>query len=131
MAPFVELYTSIIDSISGLGVSTYTPSQEIPKKLPTCRVSILSGDPNEYVKNDRRYSYSFQIDAITPENGLEEGLVLAYKIMQALRKISVDGFSVQMNGEPSLSSMVDSSTNRILNRQIIRVNYNIIEDTIS
>lgn len=131
MAPFVELYTSIIDSISDLGVSTYTPSQEIPKNLPTCRVSILSGDPNEYAKSARRYSYSFQIDAITPENGLEEGLVLAYKIMQALRKISVDGFSVQMNGEPSLSSMVDSSTNRILNRQIIRVNYNIIEDTIS
>lgn len=129
MVPFVELYKSILSGINRLGVVTYTPSQEIPKKLPVCRVSILNGDPNEYAKNVRRYNYSIQIDVVTSENALEQGLVIAYKIMRLLSKVALDGFSVQLNGEPSLSSMVDTSTNRVLNRQIIRVNYNMIEDT--
>lgn len=129
MVPFVELYKSILNGINKLGVTTYTPSQEIPKKLPVCRVSILNGDPNEYVKNARQYSYSIQIDVVTSENALEQGLVIAYKVVRLLSKVALDGFSVQLNGEPSFSSMVDTSTNRVLNRQIIRVNYNIIEDT--
>lgn len=129
MVPFVELYKSILSGINRLGVATYTPSQEIPKKLPVCRVSILNGDPNEYAKNVRRYSYSIQIDVVTYEDALEQGLVIAYKIMRLLSKVTLGGFSVQLNGEPTLSSMVDTSTNRVLNRQIIRVNYNMIEDT--
>lgn len=129
MPPFFELYKAILKSINDLEMPTYSPSQEIPKKLPVCRVSLLNGDPNALAKNIRQYSYSFQIDVVTAQNGLEQGLVLAYKIMQLLREISLDGFSVQMNGDPSLSSMVDTSTNKALNRQIIRVNYNIIEDT--
>ena len=66
---------------------------------------------------------------MTDQGGLEQGLTIAYMIMRELRKVSVDGFLTQINGEPSLNSMVDSSTNRILNRQTIRVNYDIIEDT--
>ena len=129
MAPFFELYKAILNQINDLKIPTYTPSQEVPKKLPICRVSILNGDANELVKNMRRYSYSFQLDVVTARNGLEQGLVLAYKIMQVLRQITLTSFSVELNGEPSLSSMVDTSTDRVLNRQIIRVNYNIIEDT--
>ena len=54
MAPFFELYKAILNQINDLKIPTYTPSQEVPKKLPICRVSILNGDANELVKNMRR-----------------------------------------------------------------------------
>lgn len=130
MPPSVALYSAIVKAINGLGVDTYSASQDIEKKaLPICRVQLLSSNSTGQFLNARQYEHSFQIDVVTDQGGLEQGLTIAYMIMRELRKISVDGFLTQINGEPSLNSMVDSSTNRILNRQTIRVNYDIIEDT--
>jgi hypothetical protein len=130
MPPSVALYSAIVKAINGLGVDTYSASQDIEKKaLPICRVQLLSSNSTGQFLNARQYEHSFQLDVVTDQGGLEQGLTIAYTIMRELRKISVDGFLTQINGEPSLNSMVDSSTNRILNRQTIRVNYDIIEDT--
>lgn len=130
MPPSVALYSAIVKAINGLGVDTYSASQDIEKKaLPICRVQLLSSNSTGRFFNARQYEHSFQLDVVTDQGGLEQGLTIAYMIMRELRKISVDGFLTQINGEPSLNSMVDSSTNRILNRQTIRVNYDIIEDT--
>lgn len=130
MPPSVALYSAIVKAINGLGVDTYSVSQDIEKKsLPICRVQLLSSNSTGQFLNARQYEHSFQLDVVTDQGGLEQGLTIAYMIMRELRKISVDGFLTQINGEPSLNSMVDSSTNRILNRQAIRVNYDIIEDT--
>lgn len=130
MPPSVALYSAIVKAINGLGVDTYSASQDIEKKaLPICRVQLLSSNSTGQFLNARQYEHSFQLDVVTDQGGLEQGLTIAYMIMRELRKISVDGFLTQINGEPSLNSMVDSSTNRILNRQTIRVNYDIIEDT--
>ncbi|VTX54574.1 hypothetical protein [Limosilactobacillus oris] len=130
MPPSVALYSAIVKAINGLGVDTYSVSQDIEKKsLPICRVQLLSSNSTGQFLNARQYEHSFQLDVVTDQGGLEQGLTIAYMIMRELRKISVDGFLTQINGEPSLNSMVDSSTNRILNRQTIRVNYDIIEDT--
>ena len=121
--PSVALYYAIVEAINKAGVTTYSASQDVEDmELPICRVQLLT-------VNARQYKHTFQIDVITAQDGLEEGLTLAYKIMRKLHQIGLGGFLVQMNGEPSLTSMVDSSTNRILNRQIIRVNYDIIEDS--
>lgn len=130
MPPSVALYSAIVKAINNLGVDTYSVSQDIEKKsLPICRVQLLSSNSTGQFLNARQYEHSFQLDVVTDQGGLEQGLTIAYMIMRELRKISVDGFLTQINGEPSLNSMVDSSTNRILNRQTIRVNYDIIEDT--
>ena len=130
MPPSVALYSAIVKAINNLGVDTYSVSQDIEKKsLPICRVQLLSSNSTGQFLNARQYEHSFQLDVVTDQGGLEQGLTIAYMIMRGLRKISVDGFLTQINGEPSLNSMVDSSTNRILNRQTIRVNYDIIEDT--
>lgn len=130
MPPSVALYYAIVKAINRLGVDTYSASQDIEKEtLPICRVQLLNSSSTGQFANARQYEHSFQLDVVTAQDGLEQGLTLAYMIMRELRQLSVDGFLAQMNGEPSLSSMVDSSTNRILNRQIIRVNYDIIEDT--
>ena len=130
MPPSVALYSAIVKAINGLGVDTYSVSQDIEKKsLPICRVQLLSSNSTGQFLNARQYEHSFQLDVVTDQGGLEQGLKIAYMVMRELRKISVDGFLTQINGEPSLNSMVDSSTNRILNRQTIRVNYDIIEDT--
>lgn len=130
MPPSVALYYAIVKAINDLEFDTYSASQDIEKKaLPICRVQLLSSTSTDQFANARQYEYSFQLDVITDQDGLEQGLTIAYMIMRELRKISVDGFLTQINGEPSLNSMVDSSTNRILNRQTIRVNYDIIEDT--
>lgn len=128
--PSVALYYAIVEAINKAGVTTYSASQDVEDmKLPICRVQLLTSNSTNQFVNARQYEHTFQLDVITAQDGLEEGLTIAYKIMHKLRQIGVEGFLVDMNGEPSLTSMVDSSTNRILNRQIIRVNYDIIEDT--
>lgn len=128
--PSVALYYAIVEAINKAGVTTYSASQDIEDmELPICRVQLLTSNSTNQFVNARQYEHTFQLDVITAQDGLEEGLTFAYKIMHKLRQIRLDGFLVDMNGEPSLTSMVDSSTNRILNRQIIRVNYDIIEDT--
>ena len=127
--PSVALYYAIVEAINKAGVTTYSVSQDVENmELPICRVQLLTSNSTNQFVNARQYEHTFQLDVITAQDGLEEGLTLAYKIMYKLRQIGVEGFLVDMNGEPSLTSMVDSSTNRILNRQIIRVNYDIIED---
>lgn len=130
-APFVEIYEALIKGINALGVDTFSAAQDVPKKLPVCRVQLLSGaDTNEF-SNAREYAYPFQIDVVTAQNGLAQGLQLAYQVMDLCRKISVPDYALQFadTGKPSLSSMVDTSTNRVLNRQIIRVSYQTIEAT--
>ena len=130
MPPSVALYYAIVEAINKAGVTTYSSSQDVENmELPICRVQLLTSNSTNQFVNARQYEHTFQLDVITAQDGLEEGLTLAYKIMHKLRQIGVEGFLVDMNGEPNLTSMVDSSTNRILNRQIIRVNYDIIEDT--
>lgn len=130
MPPSVALYSAIVKAINSIGVDTYSASQDIEDmSLPICRVQLLTSSSTNQFSNARQYEHEFQLDVVTAQDGLEEGLTLAYKIMHKLRQIGVEGFLVDMNGEPSLTSMVDSSTNRILNRQIIRVNYDIIDDT--
>lgn len=130
MPPSVALYSAIVKAINSIGVDTYSASQDIEDmSLPICRVQLLTSSSTNQFSNARQYENTFQLDVVTAQDGLEQGLIIAYMIMRQLRQITVEGYLAQINGEPSMSSMVDSSTNRILNRQIIRVNYDIIEDT--
>lgn len=130
MPPSVALYSAIVNAINQTGVDTYSASQDIEKmSLPVCRVQLLTSNSTNQFTDARQYEYTFQLDVVTAQNGLEQGLTIAYLIMQKLRAIKPEGFAVQVNDEPSLASMVDTSTNRVLNRQVIRVNYGIIEDT--
>lgn len=128
-APFTLLYGAIAAKVNDLGVPTFSASQDAPGKLPMVRVQLLNGDATGRFKNAHEYQYAFQIDVITAQDGLEQGLDLAYKIRQQLPQVVVDGYSVSEIGFPSITSMIDSSTNRILNRQILRVNYTMIEQT--
>ena len=130
MPPSVALYSAIVKAINSIGVDTYSASQDIEDmSLPICRVQLLTSSSTNQFSNARQQEHTFQLDVVTAQDGLEQGLIIAYMIMRQLRQITVEGYLAQINGEPSMSSMVDSSTNRILNRQIIRVNYDIIEDT--
>lgn len=126
--PFVEIYEALIKAINGLGITTRSASQEVPRQLPIARVQLLNGDSTNAFQNTRQYSYPFQIDVVTDQNRLKQGLELAYQVMGATRKLTVPDWIVGAE-EPSLSSMVDTSTNRVLNRQIIRVTYTVIENT--
>ncbi len=126
--PFVSIYIWLVENINKLGIGTFSASQDVPKKLPVCRVQVISSASTNTFNNARQYSYTFQIDVVDAQNELERSLVNAYKIMQLCREVSIEGYAVG-HDEPSLSSMVDNSTNQILNRQIIRINYNAIETT--
>lgn len=126
--PFVAIYLRLVESINELGIVTFSASQDVRKKMPICRVQLLSNNSTNQFSNARQYTYTFQIDVVDDQNNLQRSLTNAYNIMQLCRKVSVEGYAVG-HGEPSLTSMVDSSTNQILNRQIIRINYNAIETT--
>lgn len=128
MAPFVEIYEALITGINQLGIDTFSASQDVPHELPVARVQLLNGDSTNAYQNAREYNYPFQIDVVTGQNELAKGLDLAYKVMQLCRTVRIDDYVIR-SSEPSLSSMVDTSTNRVLNRQIIRVSYTVIEDT--
>lgn len=128
MAPFAEIYEALITGIDKLGIDTFSASQDVPRKLPVARIQLLTGDSTNAYQNAREYSYPFQIDVVTGQNELANGLQLAYEVMQLCRVLRIDGYAIGAS-EPSLSSMVDTSTNRVLNRQIIRVSYRVIEDT--
>lgn len=125
--PFVEIYVELIKHIEKLGVPAYSASQDIPKKLPVARVQLLNANGNQIGANVRNYQYPFQIDIVTDKNQLTQGLTLAYQVMEICRQISVTDYAVGLSEEPMLSSMVDTSTNRVLNRQIIRPTFNAIE----
>lgn len=127
--PFVAIYDWLVSNINKMGVDTFSASQEVPKKMPVCRVQMLNSDPTNQFSNAREYSYTFQIDVVDAQNKLVRSLTNAYKVMRLCRQVSINGYAVGLSGEPSLSSMVDSSTNQILNRQIIRANFVVIEDT--
>lgn len=126
--PFVKIYEYLIEQINQLGIRTFSASQDVPKGMPVCRVQLLNTDSTNQFTNARQYSYSFQIDVVDAQNYLQRSLTNAYKIMQVCRQVRITGYAVG-HDEPSLASMVDSSTNQILNRQIIRINYNAIETT--
>lgn len=127
--PFVAIYKWLVERIKAMGIDTFSASQDVPKKMPFCRVQMLNSNSTNQFSNARQYSYTFQIDVVDAQNALVRSLTNAYKIMQLCRQIDVSGYAVGLSGEPSLSSMVDTSTNQILNRQIIRVNFVVIEDT--
>ena len=113
MPPSVALLTAIVESVRQLGVPTYTPAQNVPKQLPVVRIALVNSTPTTVYKSAREYGYPFQLDVISGKDNLIEGLTLAYKIQDALRRLKVDGYGVQLVNEPSLSSMIDSSTNEI------------------
>lgn len=129
-APFVEIYTKLVQLIEQeTGVPVYSASQDIPKQMPVCRVQLLTGDSTNQFANARQYQYPFQIDVVDDQHHLVRSLSNAYKVMELCRRATVNDFTVQLLNEPSLSSMVDTSTNQVLNRQVIRVTYTVIEDT--
>ena len=129
-APFVEIYEWLVQKIEDrLKMPAFSASQDIGHKMPVCRVQLLNGDSTNVFANARQYQYPFQIDVVDDQHHLARSLSNAYKVMELCRQIRVAGYQVELASQPSLSSMVDSSTNRILNRQIIRVSFNVIEDT--
>lgn len=129
-APFVEIYEWLVQQIEdGLKIPAFSASQSIGHKMPVCRVQLINGDTTNAFANARQYQYPFQIDVVDDQNYLVRSLSNAYKVMDLCRQVQVPGYQVQLAGEPSLSSMVDTSTNQVLNRQVIRVTYTVIEDT--
>ena len=126
--PFVSIYVWLIENIEKLGIATFSASQDVPKQMPACRVQMIASNATNTFGNALQYSYTFQIDVVDAQNKLQRSLTNAYEIMQLCREVSVEGYTVG-HDEPSLTPMVDSSTNQILNRQIIRINYNAIETT--
>lgn len=129
-APFVEIYEWLVQEIEDrLKIPAFSASQDIGHKMPVCRVQLLTGDSTNQFANARQYQYPFQIDVVDDQHHLVRSLSNAYKVMDIARRITVNDFTVQLLNEPSLSSMVDTSTNQVLNRQVIRVTYTVIEDT--
>lgn len=126
--PFVAIYSNLVKAINELGIKTFSISQDVPKGMPVCQVQLTTDNSTNQFSNARQYTYSFQIDVVDAQNKLQRSLVNAYKIMQLCRQVSISGYSVE-HDEPTLTSMVDSSTDQVLNRQIIRINYLVIEAT--
>lgn len=125
--PFVEIYEELINGIETLGISAVSVAQDIPKTEPFARVQLLNANGNQVGANVRDYLYPFQIDIITDKNSLAKGLTIAYEVMELCRRLTVQDYAVGLSEEPSLSSMVDTSLNRVLNRQIIRPTFTAIE----
>ena len=131
--PFLIIYKGIIKQLranEGLkDIQIKTPSQDF-KKLPVIIMQFINGVPEKIVKNARVYDYEFQFDVVTDKDNLVKGLEIAYQLMDILRNLNIDEYQIALLDDINLSSFIDSSTTQILNRQVLDVRFQIIEENI-
>lgn len=130
---FLIIYKGIIKQLranEGLkDIQIKTPSQDF-KKLPVIIMQLINGVPEKIVKNARVYDYEFQFDVVTDKDNLVKGLEIAYQLMDILRNLNIDEYQIALLDDINLSSFIDSSTTQILNRQVLDVRFQIIEENI-
>lgn len=131
--PFLIIYKGIIKQLrvnkNLKDIQIKTPSQDF-KKLPVIIMQLINGVPEKIVKNARVYDYEFQFDVVTDKDNLVKGLEIAYQLMDILRNLNIDEYQIALLDDINLSSFIDSSTTQILNRQMLNVNFRIIEENI-
>ena len=131
--PFLIIYKGIIKQLranEGLkDIQIKTPSQDF-KKLPVIIMQLINGVPEKIVKNARVYDYEFQFDVVTDKDNLVKGLEIAYQLMDILRNLNIDECQIALLDDINLSSFIDSSTTQILNRQVLDVRFQFIEENI-
>lgn len=131
--PFLIIYKGIIKQLraneSLKDIQIKTPSQDF-KKLPVIIMQLINGVPEKIVKNARVYDYEFQFDVVTDKDNLVKGLEIAYQLMDILRNLNIDKCQIALLDDINLSSFIDSSTTQILNRQVLDVRFQIIEENI-
>lgn len=131
--PFLIIYKGIIKQLranEGLkDIQIKTSSQDF-KKLPVIIMQLINGVPEKIVKNARVYDYEFQFDVVTDKDNLVKGLEIAYQLMDILRNLNIDEYQIALLDDINLSSFIDSSTTQILNRQVLDVRFQIIEENI-
>lgn len=131
--PFLIIYKGIIKQLranEGLkDIQIKTPSQDF-KKLPVIIMQLINGVPEKIVKNARVYDYEFQFDVVTDKDNLVKSLEIAYQLMDILRNLNIDECQIALLDDINLSSFIDSSTTQILNRQVLDVRFQIIEENI-
>ncbi|MYY77825.1 hypothetical protein [Ligilactobacillus salivarius] len=131
--PFLIIYKGIIKQLRAnenlKDIQIKTPSQDF-KKLPVIIMQLINGVPEKIVKNARVYDYEFQFDVVTDKDNLVKGLEIAYQLMDILRNLNIDKCQIALLDDINLSSFIDSSTTQILNRQMLNVNFRIIEENI-
>lgn len=93
-------------------------------------MQLINGVPEKIVKNARVYDYEFQFDVVTDKDNLVKGLEIAYQLMDILRNLNIDEYQIALLDDINLSSFIDSSTTQILNRQVLDVRFQIIEENI-
>ncbi|MBE7387392.1 hypothetical protein [Ligilactobacillus salivarius] len=131
--PFLIIYKGIIKQLRAnknlKDIQIKTPSQDF-KKLPVIIMQLINGVPEKIVKNARIYDYEFQFDVVTDKDNLVKGLEIAYQLMDILRNLNIDGYQIILLNDINLSSFIDSSTTQVLNRQMLNVSFQIIEENI-
>lgn len=130
---FLIIYKGIIKQLRAnknlKDIQIKTPSQDF-KKLPVIIMQLINGVPEKIVKNARIYDYEFQFDVVTDKDNLVKGLEIAYQLMDILRNLNIDGYQIILLNDINLSSFIDSSTTQVLNRQMLNVSFQIIEENI-
>ena len=131
--PFLIIYKGIIKQLrvnkNLKDIQIKTPSQDF-KKLPVIIMQLINGVPEKIAKNARVYDYEFQFDVVTDKDNLVKGLEIAYQLMDILRNLNIDGYQIILLNDINLSSFIDSSTIQVLNRQMLNVSFQIIEENI-
>lgn len=131
--PFLIIYKGIIKQLRAnenlKDIQIKTPSQDF-KKLPVIIMQLINGVPEKIVKNARVYDYEFQFDVVTDKDNFVKGLEIAYQLMDILRNLNIDKCQIALLDDINLSSFIDSSTTQILNRQVLDVRFQIIEENI-
>lgn len=131
--PFLIIYKGIIKQLRAnenlKDIQIKTPSQDF-KKLPVIIMQLINGVPEKIVKKARVYDYEFQFDVVTDKDNLVKGLEIAYQLMDILRNLNIDKCQIALLDDINLSSFIDSSTTQILNRQVLDVRFQIIEENI-
>ena len=127
MSTMVDIYSGVKTSLNTLGYPVYTPTQFKSNDLPVIIVDMVSGAPTKAFRNARQYRYPFNISVITDKNGLTQGLNIADKVMDCLRGLSIPNYRVQLESDPNIDSLVDTSAGNQLNRQLIIANILVID----
>lgn len=131
--PFLIIYKGIIKQLrvnkNLKDIQIKTPSQDF-KKIPVIIMQLINGVPEKIAKNARVYDYEFQFDVVTDKDNLVKGLEIAYQLMDILRNLNIDGYQIALLDDINLSSFIDSSTTQVLNRQMLNVSFQIIEENI-
>lgn len=119
-----QLYLAVEETLKQFSLSVYEVNDRDHMDFPQAIFDIQNVTPRNEYKNMATATYSVQVDLFTDRGKRGQLYRLTRKIATALRHISVDNM---LDADYQLTYTIDTSTEKMLNRAILTINYKINE----